>query len=51
VSTLLSIFAGVASAAYRSKPPPPKKFYDNYSFDYSAHKLPIAYTAMGNTVE
>jgi hypothetical protein len=25
--------------------------YDNYSFDYSAHEVPIAYTSVDNTVE
>jgi len=28
-----------------------KQVYENYSFDYSAHKLPIAYTTYGNAVE
>lgn len=29
----------------------PKKVYENYSFDYSAHKLPLAYTTFGNAIE
>ena len=28
-----------------------KQVYENYSFDYSAHKLPLAYTTYGNAVE
>ena len=28
-----------------------KTYYENYSWDYSAHKMPIAYTSHGNAVE
>ena len=28
-----------------------KKAYENYSFDFSAHTRPIAYTTYGNTLE
>lgn len=28
-----------------------KTVYENYSFDYSAHKMPLAYTTYGNAVE
>lgn len=28
-----------------------KQVYENYSFDYSAKKLPLAYTTYGNAVE
>ena len=28
-----------------------KEVYENYSFDYSAHKLPLAYTTFGNAIE
>ena len=28
-----------------------KQVYENYSFDYSAHKLPLAYSTYGNAVE
>ena len=28
-----------------------KQVYENYSFDFSAHKLPLAYTTYGNAVE
>ena len=28
-----------------------KQIYENYSFDYSAHKLPLAYSTYGNAVE
>ena len=28
-----------------------KQVYENYSFDYSAHKLPLAYTTYGTAVE
>ena len=38
---LLLIFVGALS----------KQVYENYSFDYSAHKLPLAYTTFGNAVE
>lgn len=29
----------------------PKVAYENYSFDFSAHTRPIAYTTFGNTLE
>jgi hypothetical protein len=28
-----------------------KQKYDNYSFDYSSGKLPLAYTTYGNAIE
>ena len=28
-----------------------KQRYDNYSFDYSAGKLPLSYTTYGNAIE
>ena len=28
-----------------------KSIYENYSFDYSAQKLPLAYVTYGNAVE
>ena len=27
------------------------QFYENYSFDYSAAKMPLAYSTYGNAVE
>lgn len=27
------------------------EYYENYSFDYSAHRFPLAYTTYGNAVE
>ena len=28
-----------------------RQLYENYSFDYSAHKTPIAYSSYGNAIE
>jgi hypothetical protein len=28
-----------------------KNLYENYSFDYSAHKTPLAYSSYGNAIE
>ena len=28
-----------------------KNLYENYSFDYSAHKTPIAYSSYGNAIK
>ncbi len=33
------------------KPKSDKEIYENYSFDFSAHTKPLAYTTIGNAVE
>ena len=42
------LFANVAQGQTRQVD---RKVYENYSFDFSAHKRPIAYTTYGNALE
>jgi|Transcript_41776 hypothetical protein len=41
----------VASAGAQSGRTVNRKIYENYSFDFSAHTRPIAYTTVGNALE
>ena len=53
VKSLLAAVIGLGlQGAFAAKDdPPPKVAYENYSFDFSAHTRPIAYTTFGNTLE
>ena len=46
ISVLISIYAVSITVSAQEK-----SVYENYSFDFSAHRRPIAYSSYGNTVE
>ena len=48
---LLSSALLLAQIAHAQSRQVDRKVYENYSFDFSAHKRPIAYTTYGNALE
>ena len=46
IGILISIYAVSLTVLAQEK-----SVYENYSFDFSAHRRPIAYSSYGNTIE
>ena len=55
-SLLQAVFAAglgelVSSKSKKASEDDPYMNYENYSFEYSSHRMPIAYKSIGNSVE